>query len=92
MTVRPGDDTAALEGLRLLVVEDRGLIASKIAQILRRAGCAVVGPVATPGAGFDLARREGDALDAALLDIDLRSEPVTRWPKRCGRTGCRSCS
>jgi DNA-binding response OmpR family regulator len=64
----------ALNGLRGLVVEDRGLIAMKIAQVLRQAGCTVVGPAGTLGAGLDLAQRE--SLDAALLDIDLRGEPV----------------
>jgi CheY-like chemotaxis protein len=65
-----------LDGLRVLVVEDRGLIASQLAQILCQAGCTVVGPAATLMAGLDLAQREGNALDAALLDIDLRGEPV----------------
>lgn len=67
---------AALEGLRVLVVEDREIIASSVAQALHKAGCSVVGPAATLGAGLVLAKRGGDALDAAVLDIDLRGRAV----------------
>ena len=48
---------AGLKGLRVLVAEDRGLIAMNVVQILHLAGCAVVGPAATLGAGLDLAAR-----------------------------------
>ena len=72
-----GKGTATtLAGLRVLVAEDRSLIAAKIVQILRRAGCAPVGPVATLRAGLDLTRREEVTVDAAVLDIDLRGETV----------------
>jgi DNA-binding response OmpR family regulator len=66
----------ALAGRRVLVAEDRSLIATKVVQILRRADCVVVEAVATLQAGLDLTRREDVALDAAVLDIDLRGEPV----------------
>lgn len=60
----------------MLVAEDRSLIAAKVAQILCRADCLPVGPVATLKAGLDLVRQEDILLDAAVLDIDLRGEPV----------------
>ena len=65
-----------LPGLRVLVAEDRSLVAGRVAQILRRAGCAVVGPAATLAAGLDLAQSGEAAPDAAVLDIDLRGEPA----------------
>jgi DNA-binding response OmpR family regulator len=71
-----GRSAPGLAGLRVLVVEDRGLIAAKIAQILRQAGCTVVGPAATLTAGMDLARCKVGRIDVALLDIDLRGELV----------------
>ena len=65
-----------LAGLRVLVAEDRSLIAAKVVQILRRADCIVIDAVAELQTGLDLAHREDVALDAAVLDIDLRGEPV----------------
>lgn len=68
--------SAALGGLRVLVAEDRVLIAAKVVQILRGAGCVVAGPAPTLAAGLELARDEANPLGAAVLDIDLRGEPV----------------
>ena len=65
-----------LDGVRVLVVEDSGLVAFKITQILRKGGCSLVGPTATLAMGLVLVKREGSTLDAAVLDIDLRGEPV----------------
>ncbi|NUB10080.1 response regulator [Azospirillum sp. Vi22] len=65
-----------LKGLRVLVVEDRGLIAGKITRALETAECVPVGPASTLKAGFDLLTSEGDGFGAAVLDIDLRGELV----------------
>jgi DNA-binding response OmpR family regulator len=75
-TEKPDADADRLNGLRVLVAEDRALIAAKIAQVLREAACVVVGPVGTVAAGLDIARRNEPPLDAAVLDIDLHGEPV----------------
>lgn len=64
---------AALAGLRVLVAEDRRLIAAQVAMTLRQAGCRVVGPVATVAAGLAFARG-AEPLAAAVLDIDLEGE------------------
>ena len=72
---REPSDTTARSSPRVLVVEDNGLIAAKLAQVLRRGGYAVVGPAATLAAALDLLSQNA-ALAAALLDIDLRGEPV----------------
>lgn len=68
--------TSVLTGLRILVVEDRGLIAGKIVRALEAAGCVLLGPAATLEAGFALLADAGDRPDAAVLDIDLRGELV----------------
>lgn len=65
-----------LNDLRVLVVEDRGLIAAKVAQILLVAGCVVVGPVGTLRAGLEIVRRVNGLPEAAVLDIDLHGQPV----------------
>ncbi|WP_149538693.1 response regulator [Siccirubricoccus phaeus] len=67
---------ASLGGLAVLVAEDRPVIAGWMAQTLAQAGCRVTGPVATLAAGLAAVRREGNALGAAVLDIDLQGEQV----------------
>lgn len=65
-----------LEGKRLLVVEDEYLIASELAWTLEDAGAEVVGPAGTVEDALSLVEREGDRLDGALLDVNLRGERV----------------
>ena len=66
----------ALQGLRVLVMEDRGLIAAKVMEVLHEGGCVPVGPIATVQAGLDVTKRDDIGIDAAVLDIDLRGSPV----------------
>lgn len=84
--VRPGDPVASEEpaggtappplpaGLRVLVVEDNALVAMQMVQALRDLGCVTVGPAATVERALVLARSE--ALDAAVLDVDLQGQTV----------------
>lgn len=65
---------AVLNGLRVLVAEDEGLVALEIAHTLERLGCRVVGPVPRVKDVIRLAR-EGE-FDAAVLDVNLRGEYV----------------
>ncbi|CAO3420416.1 response regulator [Azospirillum endophyticum] len=65
-----------LAGMRILVVEDRGLIAAKIVQILRAADCVPVGPASTLARGTALLQESGERLSGAVLDIDLRGKAV----------------
>lgn len=61
----------ALEGLRVLVVEDEHLVALALVDDLEDAGAIVVGPAATvEGALALIADHE---IEVALLDIQLRS-------------------
>jgi len=64
----------ALQGLRILVVEDEALIVMEMEDMLTELGCQVVGPVSTVEKALALI---GEAeVDGALLDMNLRGEHV----------------
>lgn len=65
-----------LPGRRVLVVEDNPALAFDIDDALRESGAEVVGPALDIASGMALLRQ--DALDAAVLDIDIGGTPV--WP------------
>lgn len=60
---------AGLQGKAILVVEDEFFIAKEIQQVLVQAGALIVGPVGDVASGLALA--EGEALDFAVLDVNL---------------------
>jgi DNA-binding response OmpR family regulator len=62
----------ALEGRRILVVEDEYYLADDIVRMLRSRGADVLGPVATLGQAERLVSEGG--VDFAILDINLRGE------------------
>ena len=66
--------TAALEGLRVLVVEDEFLIAMLLQDTLESAGCIVSGPIPRLAEALDAA--EGGIYDAAVLDVNLAGERI----------------
>ena len=67
--------TEALNGRRVLVVEDESLVAMLLETILEDLGCQVVGPASTVEEAVELI--EGEAgLDAALLDVNVGGRPV----------------
>lgn len=69
--------TAALEGLRILVVEDEFLVATLLQDMLESAGCTVSGPIARVADALDAVDHE--TYDAAVLDVNLggdRIDPV----------------
>jgi CheY-like chemotaxis protein len=61
-----------LHGLRILLVEDEAMIALDLEFALQAAGYHVVGPVAGLAQAVALLRTE--AIDAALLDVNLNGE------------------
>lgn len=63
----------ALEGRRLLVVEDEYFLAEDIMRGLEDQGAKVVGPVGTVDDALDLIETTAD-LDGAVLDLNLRGE------------------
>ena len=61
-----------LAGKRILIVEDEALIAMMLGEALAERGGDVVGPANTLAAGLRLA--ESEALDAAVIDVNLNGE------------------
>jgi CheY-like chemotaxis protein len=59
----------SLKGRRVLVVEDEATTALMIEDAFRDAGCIVVGPVASVHDALALV--ESEAIDCAILDIEL---------------------
>jgi CheY-like chemotaxis protein len=59
-----------LAGRKILVVEDNFLIADHLCSVLEEQGCDVVGPAPQLAQALDLVR-SGQALDGAVLDINL---------------------
>ena len=67
-------EAGALNGLQIMVVEDELLVAMLIEDTLLAEGCDVIGPFSTL---VDAIREAGEqALDAAVLDVNLRGERV----------------
>jgi DNA-binding LytR/AlgR family response regulator len=65
---------AALPPLRILVVEDEGLIALNLELMLRRFGCEIVGPISEVDGIVGAARAHNP--DGAFLDVNLRGRKV----------------
>ena len=63
-----------LDGLRILVAEDEVLVLMEIEDALEELGCEVVGRASTVAAA--LAAIANNALDGALLDMNLRRESI----------------
>src|SRR5215472_1646610 len=66
--------TAALEGVRVLVVEDEYFVAILIEEILESAGCVVRGPIPRLREALDAV--DHDEYDAAVLDVNLAGERI----------------
>ncbi|MDQ0466761.1 CheY-like chemotaxis protein [Caulobacter ginsengisoli] len=66
----------ALNGLRLLVVEDETMLAMMIESMLDDLGCVVVDVAGTVARGVALASDESLEIDGAILDVNLGGEKV----------------
>jgi len=64
-----------LRGCRILVVEDEYMLADELRTELCDAGAIVIGPVATLAEALALVE-SGQALDGAILDVNLGGEMV----------------
>lgn len=71
-----GRDIKSLEGIRVLLVEDAGLVAMEAQMVLEEVGMKVLGPANRISQALSLA--EAGPIDIAFLDIDLNGEHV--WP------------
>lgn len=68
------EQTPNLAGFRILVVEDEAPIALQMEDMLVELGGAVVGPASRVGQALRLL--EGQAVDAAVLDLNIAGELV----------------
>src|SRR3712207_5045929 len=64
---------SALQGRRILVVEDEYMMADDLRRDLEKAGAEVVGPVPSVADALRL-MAQADILDGAILDVNLRGE------------------
>jgi CheY-like chemotaxis protein len=70
----------ALDGRKILVVEDDYLVALALAEMLQTAGADVIGPMSEIHEALSFVE-EGNDVDAAILDVDLhgqKSYPVAQ--------------
>jgi len=70
------------------VVEDEIIVSWLLEDMLADLGCAVVGPAACVEKA--LAMIDGEAIDAAVLDVNLNGQPSYPSPTRSLRAVCRS--
>jgi CheY-like chemotaxis protein len=63
---------SALKGLRILIVEDMGLIAVELQRMIEGLGCITLGPAAKVEEAKKMA--ENEQLDGVLLDIQLADQ------------------
>jgi CheY-like chemotaxis protein len=68
------DHVPALQGRRILVIEDDYGVSQAITLLLEGEGAEVIGPVGWADEALALIESQGTTLDAALLDIDLHGE------------------
>lgn len=71
------DETAPLQGLNILLVEDEYLIAADVETTLTRRGATIVGLAPTVADAL-IVINEAERLDCAVLDVNLGSE--TSYP------------
>jgi two-component SAPR family response regulator len=73
-----GADTA-LEGRRILVIEDDFLVAQTIIDFLEEAGAEIIGPIGWIDEAVTFLEADGNKIDRAVLDINLhglKSYPI----------------
>ena len=68
------EETADLNGKRIVVVEDDFVLATDICRTLRELGATVLGPAPTPFYAMHLIG--GKKIDAAVLDVRLHGTTV----------------
>lgn len=71
----PTEESPALRGQRVLVVEDEALVAMELSRVLTAAGARVVGPAGTIEEAMAL--MDAQPIDRALLDINLGGRVIT---------------
>ena len=81
------DTTTLLDGCRLLIVEDETMLAMELEFAFQDAGAEVIGPATSLRDGLALAGDRSIAIDAAILDVDLRGQDVFPIAQRLRERG-----
>ena len=68
------DKRDALQGLKVLVLEDETLVSMMVEDMLSDLGCQVIGPASRLDEAIALANAE--ELDCAVLDVNLGGQPI----------------
>lgn len=68
---------ASLQGLRVLVVEDEALVSMLLEDLLGDLGCEVVGVCSRVAQAVEMASDPAQAIDVAILDVNVAGEAVT---------------
>lgn len=76
---------SVLSGMRILVVEDEFVVGLMLEEMLSDLGATVIGPVPSLAKGLSLA--ETEAVDAAVLDVNLNGERVEPLAKILSERG-----
>lgn len=71
-----GQETDALRGKRILIVEDEYIIASDLACAMEEEGAEVIGPAGSVERALEIVEAERRGFDAAVLDVNLRGRRV----------------
>lgn len=78
-------DADPLSGKRVLVVEDEVIVAMQLEDLLLGFGCEVIGPASHLDQAHGLA--ETDALDAAVLDVNINGRSIRSVAERLAERG-----
>ncbi len=69
-------ETSALNGKRVLLVEDEALVAMLVEDMLADEGCVLAASATRVPEALAIARDAGVDFDLAILDVNLAGEPV----------------
>jgi CheY-like chemotaxis protein len=77
-----------LTGLKVLVVEDEALVSMLLEDMLSDLGCEIVGPIMRLREALAMAEDESQAIDVAILDVNLAGERSFPVAEALERRGC----
>jgi CheY-like chemotaxis protein len=79
---------ASLAGLKVLVVEDEALVSMLLEDMLSDLGCEIVGPIMRLAEALATAEDPAQAMDIAILDVNLAGERSFPVAEALERRGC----
>lgn len=79
----------ALQGRRVLVIEDDYLVAQVVCDLLEEAGAKIIGPIGWVDEAIAFIKGNGTAFDIAVLDVNLHGQKSyqiadTLWAQHVG--------